>query len=73
MLKIARLKDLILDVAELHRFILCTRRSGGTTREGVGATNQLDLPCLTPLSVASSGRLQLGIHHWATSVITASS
>ena len=33
-----------------------------------GATSQLDLPSLTPLSVASCGRLQLGIPHWAASV-----
>ena len=38
-----------------------------------GASSQLDLPSLTPLSVAGCGRLQLGIPHWATSVITASS
>ena len=36
-----------------------------------GATSQLDLPSLTPLSVAGCGRLQLGVPHWATSVITA--
>ena len=33
-----------------------------------GATSQLNLPSLTPLSVAGCGRLQLGIPHWATSV-----
>ena len=33
-----------------------------------GATSQLDLPSLTPLSVAGCGRLQLGVPHWATSV-----
>ena len=37
------------------------------------ATLQLDLPSLTPLSVAGCGRLQLGVPHSATSVITASS
>ena len=37
------------------------------------ATSQLDLPSLTPLSGADCGRLQLGVPHWATSVITASS
>ena len=31
-------------------------------------TSQLDLPSLTPLSVAGCGRLQLGIPHCATSV-----
>ena len=30
--------------------------------------SQLDLPSLTPLSVAGCGRLQLGAPHWATSV-----
>ena len=33
-----------------------------------GATGQLDLPYLTPLSVAGCGRLQLGAQHLATSV-----
>ena len=33
-----------------------------------GATSQLDLPSLTPLSVAGCGRLQLGVPHWATSI-----
>ena len=37
------------------------------TRVG-GATSQLDLPSLTPLSVAGCGRLQLGVPHRATSV-----
>ena len=31
-------------------------------------TSQLDLPSLTPLSIAGCGRLQLGVPHWATSV-----
>ena len=73
MLKVATLQDRIPAVAELHRFILCTRRSGGTAHEGGDATSQLDLPSLTPLSVAGCGRLQLGVPHWASSVITASS
>ena len=67
-------------VAELHRFILCTRRSGGTAKAflvlpmRVGRANsQLYLPSLTPFSVAGCGRLKLGVLHWATSVITASS
>ena len=38
-----------------------------------GATSQLDIPSLTPLSIAGCGRLQQGVPHWATSVITASS
>ena len=38
-----------------------------------GATSQLDLQSLTPMSVAGCGRLQLGVPHWAASVITASS
>ena len=33
-----------------------------------GATSQLDLPSMTPLSVAGCGRLQLGVPHWATSI-----
>ena len=38
-----------------------------------GATSQFGLPSLTPLSLAGCGQLQLGVPHWATSVITASS
>ena len=30
--------------------------------------NQLDVPSLTPLSVAGCGRLQLGVVQWATSL-----
>ena len=33
-----------------------------------GTASQLDLPSLTPFSVAGSGQLQLGLPHWATSV-----
>ena len=73
MLKVARLQDRIPAVAELHRFMLFTRRSGGTAHEGGGATSQLDRRSLTPLSVAGCGRLQLGVPNWATSIITASS
>ena len=73
MLKVATLQDRIPAMAELHRFILCLRRSGATAHEGGGATSQLDLPSLTPLFVAGCGQLQLGVSHWATSVITASS
>ena len=40
----------------------------GTAHWGGGATSQLDVPSLTPLSVAGSGRLQLGVPHWDTSV-----
>ena len=55
--------------ATVHRW-----SSGGTAHEnGGGATSQLDLPSLTSLSVAGCGRLQLGVNHWATSRITASS
>ena len=68
MLMVARLQDRIPAVAELHRFILCTRLSGGTAHEGGDATSQLHLQSLTPLSVADCGRLQLGVPHWATSV-----
>ena len=30
--------------------------------------SKLDLPSLTPLSVAGCGRLQLGVANWATAV-----
>ena len=68
MMKVGRLQDRIPAVADLHRCILCTRRSGGTAHEGGGAISQLDLPSLTPLSVAGCGRLELGVPSWATSV-----
>ena len=46
-----------------------TWSSGGTALcKGGGVTSQLDLPCLTPLSVAGCDRLQLGAPHLATSV-----
>ena len=63
-----KLQDRFAVELRLHRFILCTRRAGGTAHEGGGATSQVDLPSLTPLSVAGCGRLQLGVPHWATSV-----
>ena len=63
MMKVARLEDRIPAVAELYLFMLCPRRM-----RVEGATSQLDLPSLTPLSVASSVRLQLGVPHYATSV-----
>ena len=68
MLKVARLQDRIPAVNELHLFTLCTRRSGGTAHVGGSATSQLDVPSLTPLSLASCCRLQLGVPNWATSV-----
>ena len=40
----------------------------GTAHEGGGATSQLDLQSLTPLSVAGCGRLQQGVPHWVTSL-----
>ena len=60
-------------VAELHRFILFMRHSGGTAHEDGGATSQLDLPSLMPLSISGCGRLQLGVPHLVTSVDTESS
>ena len=66
MLKVAKLQDRITAVGELHRFILCTRRSVGTAMRVGGATSQLDLPSLMPLPVAGCGRLQIGVPHWAT-------
>ena len=73
MLKVARLQDRAPAVAELHRFILCRRRSGVLPMRVGGAASELDLPSLTPLSVAGCGRLQLGVPNWVILVITASS
>ena len=41
MLKVARLQDRIPAVAELHRFILCTRHSWGTAHEGGGCDQSI--------------------------------
>ena len=41
MLKVARLQDRIQAVAELHPFILCTRRAGGTAHEGGGCDQEI--------------------------------
>ena len=45
-----------------------TRSSGVLPMREGGAKSQLDLPSLTPLSVAGCGRLQLGVPHLAASV-----
>ena len=58
----------VLVALRLHRFILCTRHSGVQPKMVGGATSQLDLSSLTPLSVAGCGRLQLEVPHCATSV-----
>ena len=63
-----KLQDRFSVELRLHRFILCTRRSGGTANEGGGAISQLDLPSLTPFSVAGYRQLQLAVPHWATAV-----
>ena len=63
-----KLQDRFPVELRLHRFILCTRRSGGTAHEGGGATSRLNLPFLMPLSVPGCGRLQLRVPNWATSV-----
>ena len=45
-------------------------RSWGSAQKKLGVTaSQLGLPSLTPLSVASRARLQLGVANWATSVV----
>ena len=67
MLKVAKLQDQFPAATKLYRFILSTRRCGGIAYKGGGATSQLDLPSLTPLSLAGCGRLQLRVPHWATS------
>ena len=61
-------------VTELHRFILCTRRSGGTAHVG-GGCDQLIGSTVSDAIVRSWLWFppQLGVPHWATSVITASS
>ena len=41
MLKVAWLQDQIPAVAELHQFILCTRRSEGTAHKGGGCDQSI--------------------------------
>ena len=61
MLKVARLQDGIPAVAELHRFIECTRRFGGTAHEGggcdqsIGSTVSHDIVRSWLWSTATSG------------------
>ena len=49
-------------------YVLCASGTQGVLPcDGYGVTSsQLDLPSLTPLSVAGYGRLQLEAPHWAT-------
>ena len=42
--------------------------SGAQGKEWGVTANQLVLPSLTPLSIASCGRMQPGAAHWVTSV-----
>ena len=53
-------------LTERDLYVLCTRGAQGVLPyEGRGVTvSQLDLPSLTPLSVAGCGRLQLEAAHW---------
>ena len=49
--------------------LCCAQRAQGVLPMRVGgATSQLDLASLTPLSVAICVLLQLGVPHWAASV-----
>ena len=73
MRKVARLQDRIPAVAELPDLYYARGAQGVLPMSLGGATSQLDLPSLTPLSVTDCGRQHLGVPHWATSVITASS
>ena len=43
MLKVASMQERIPAVAELHRYILCTRRSRGTANEEGGGSSHLNL------------------------------
>ena len=63
-----KLQDRFPVELRLHRFMLCTRRSGVLPMRVGGATSQLHLPSLTTLSVAGCGRQLLGVPHWGTSV-----
>ena len=57
-----------LVICSPHCTVQYVELSGTALCRVLGATNQLDLPSMTPLSVADCGRLQLGAPHWATSV-----
>ena len=67
MLKVARLHDRIPAVDDQHR-LYYTRGAQEVLPIRMGEpTSQLDLPSLTPSSVASCGRLQLEFH-WTASI-----
>ena len=49
--------------------LYCVRGDQGVLPMTVGVTaSRLDLPSLSPLSVAGCGRLKLGVAHWVTLV-----
>ena len=68
MQKAASLQDRIPAVAELHRFILCARCSGGTAHEGGGCDQSIG-STVSDAIVRSWlwSPLGLGASHWATS------
>ena len=61
-----KLQDRFSVELRLHRFTLCTRRSGALPMRVGGATSELDVRALMPLYVTGCGRI--GVPHWATSV-----
>ena len=62
-----------LAICRVHLRLAIRGAQGKLPMRVGGATSQLDQQSLTPLSVAGCGRLQQGVTHWATLVITASS
>ena len=67
--------EIVRSISEQNRgcidlYVLCASGAQGALlgEEWWVTASQLDLPSLTPLSVAGLGRLQLGAAHCATSV-----
>ena len=60
-------------VAELHRFVLCTRRSGGTAHVGGGCDQSIGSTVSDAIIRSWLWLTATRSSHWATSVITASS
>ena len=65
MLKVARMQDRIPAVAELHRFILCTRRSGGTAHESGGCDQSIASTVSDDIVRSWLWSTELGVLHWA--------
>ena len=72
MLKVARLQDRIPAVADLHRFLLCTRCSWDTAHQGGGCDQSIGSTVSDAFVRSWLWSTATGVPNWASSVITAS-